>query len=308
MAPYLTIGPAAEDPALTVDAVIAGWESYLANISLAGPFGNGSPNYVAGFAATCSFWGISCRCYESGPDTAQGINSGPPLWAKANASADPRVGPIVTDFLQLWASHGAQMSEANYFTAGAGPLDDQYGIYDILQRMDFMNSSKLQGIDEAIEGGPVPINPAIPSLASLPLTLNASYFAGHPNPPTPDGFDHWPAVLNYLVSSPSAQKVSVVVTASSDDKGPITLQLGLGYIGLRSPDVRNVTCTLSGPWGNSTACGQPQVFDVPAGVSTVRVVRPPQNAPWVGALIFSAAGGTLDDEPVIGSGGSSSRQ
>lgn len=133
LAPYMTIGDAVNSPTLTVEQVLAGWRSYQQNISLEGAGGISSVNYVASFSAAASYWGLYATAYESGPDTVEGIDSGPPLWAKANASADPRIEPIVFDYLQSWHAYGPHMGAMNYFTFGAGTLDDQYGIYDVLQ-------------------------------------------------------------------------------------------------------------------------------------------------------------------------------
>lgn len=101
-APYMTIGEAASSSTLTVDEVLAGWRSYQQNISVAGAGGFSGVNYVASLSAAAAYWGLRCQAYEAGPDTVQGIDDGPPLWAKANASADPRITPIVFDYLHAW--------------------------------------------------------------------------------------------------------------------------------------------------------------------------------------------------------------
>ena len=124
-APYATIGDVANSPTLTPQQVLDGWRSYQQNISLAGPYGFGSVNYVAGMAATAGYFGLYFQAYESGPDTVQGLDAGQPLWAKGNASADPRIEPIVFDYLQAWHQYGQIAGPMNYFTLGAGPLDDR---------------------------------------------------------------------------------------------------------------------------------------------------------------------------------------
>lgn len=68
-----------------------------------GPWGLGEPNTVARMAATAAYWGLS------GPDTVQGLDTGAALDAKAKASVDPRLIPIVTDYLTSWHSYGAFM-------------------------------------------------------------------------------------------------------------------------------------------------------------------------------------------------------
>jgi hypothetical protein len=190
-APYMTIGDAAEDPALTVEAVLAGWRSYQQNISLAGPFGWGQENYVAGMASTALYYGLNMQAYESGPDTAQGLNSYPALWAKGNASADPRIEAIIVDYLTAWHAYGPAMGPQNYFTLGAGPLDDKYGIYSVLQDMGVQSTPKLSAIDTAL-ATPVGVSPLIPT---IPTILNASLFVGHKTPASPNGFNGWPGTL-----------------------------------------------------------------------------------------------------------------
>ena len=282
LAPYITIGDAAEnDPDLTVDEVIEGWQSYAANISIAGPYDVGGPNYLASFAATCTYYGIYCQAYESGPDTVQGIDAGGPLYAKANASIDPRITPIITNYIRDWHSYGQQMYPMNYFTAGAGPLQDKYGIYSILYNMNIMDSPKLDGINYAIFNGSVPISSKIPT---IPVNLNASYFTGHPYPPTCDGFDHWPAMLNYLVQSNEIQNISITVTAASEYPGNVTLQVSISN---EIPDIRNITCISSGNWYNYTNCFPAQTFMIGEGVSTIRVVRPSQYPPWIGEILIN---------------------
>lgn len=280
LAPYITIGDAGNDPNLTVDEVIAGWTSYANNISINGPYDVGGPNYIAGFSATCSFWGIYCTAYESGPDTVQGLDTGQALYAKANASVDPRLTPIITNYIRNWHSLGGQMKGMNYFTAGAGPLQDKYGIYTILYNMEKMESPKLDGINYAVYNGTVPVSSVIPT---VPVRLNASYFTGHPYPPTCDGFDRWPSILNYLLQAPSTMNISITVTTASEYPGNVTLQVGIGGI---LPNVQNITCFSSGNWYNYTICEpMDQIFTIPEGVSTVRVVRPAAYPPWIGEII-----------------------
>jgi hypothetical protein len=153
-------------------------------------------------AAEASFNGLYFQAYESGPDTVQGIDAGPPLWAKANASADPRLTPILFDYLQAWHSYGPFMGPQNYFTFGAGELQDPYGIYDVLYNMAVPTSVKLTAIDSA-RATPTTVSPSIPVLrAPTGLVLNASFFVGHPIPVSPNGFSGWPTLLYYFVNAP----------------------------------------------------------------------------------------------------------
>lgn len=277
-APYMTIGDVASSPALTADEVLAGWRSYQQNISLAGA-GFGRGNYVAALSAAGAYWGLAVQAYEAGPDTAQGLNAGGPLFAKGNASADPRISPIIFDYLQSWHELGAHMGPMNYFTFGAGPLDDKYGIYAVLQDMSKMDTPKLAAIDAA-RATPVALSPLIPA---VPSVLNASFFVGHPEPATPDGFSGWPAACDYMVFSAAPQRLAVTLTVGTDDAGTQNLTVGLGGA---ARNVQTVFCASSGNWATYVPCNATAPFDVPAGVSVFRVTRGRQ---WLGEVRIAAA-------------------
>lgn len=273
----MTIGDVANSPNLTSDEVLAGWRSYQQNISLAGA-GFGRDNYVASLSAAALYWGLACHAYESGPDTAQGLNEGAPLWAKGNASADVRIQPIIVDYFQSWASLGPHMGPLNYYTFGAGPLDDRYGIYSVLQDMAAFTTPKLAAIDAA-RSTPVAISPLIPR---VPGTLNASLFVGHPVPPTPDGFSGWPDAVDYLVYSAAPQRLTVTVTVGTDDVGLQNLTVALGGA---TRNTQIVFCPSSGDWSKYSPCNATTPFDVPEGVAVFRVQR---GRLWVGELVFDA--------------------
>jgi len=279
-APYMTIGPAASSPALTVDEVLAGWRSFQQNVSVAGAGGFSRVNFVASLSAAAAYWGLRCQAYESGPDTVQGIDDGPPLWAKANASGDPRIAPIVFDYLQAWHLLGEHMGPQNYFTFGAGPLQDRYGIYSILQDMARMDTPKLAAVDRA-RATPVAVTPLIPA---VPATLNASFFVGHPVPPQPNGFQGWCVdACDYFVRAAAPLRVTVTLTAGSDDAAAANLTIALGG---PTRKIQTVACPSSGNWARYVPCAPSQPFDLPAGVSVFRVGR---GRPWLGELLIAEA-------------------
>ena len=278
-APYMTIGDAAASPALTVDAVLAGWRSYQQNISVDGAGGFSEVNYVASFAAAALYWGLSAQAYEAGPDTVEGIDDGPALWAKANASADPRIEPIVFDYLQSWHALGPQMGPQNYFAFGAGPLDNRYGIYTVLQDMAVMSSPKLAAIDRA-RATAVPLSPAIPA---IPATLNASYFVGHRVPASPNGFSGWPDSLDYIVRADAPLRVVVTLSAGCDDPDAKNMTIGLGGA---ARNIQTVSCPSSGDWATYRNCTPSAPFHVPSGVAVFRVVK---GRPWLGSVDIAVA-------------------
>ena len=284
VAPYFNPGDVAASPALTVDEVIAGWASSVANYSLDGPFGVGRGNDIAAAAETAAFWGVGLQFYEGGSDTVGGIDSGPPLWAKANASADPRLEGITLKYLTGLAAYGPVVEPLNWYTAGAGPLDDQYGIYSVTTDILNLDTPKLRGIDAA-RASTVPVSALIPSLDALPLVLNASFFVGHPIPPSPNGFFGWPPAPGYMLHASAPVSVRVTVTAGTDDTGVLPLNVTLGGA---APLLQTVSCKGSGNYQNYTACGETQPFAVPAGISVFRIGRP-GNGLWLGTITFEAA-------------------
>lgn len=278
-APYMTIGDAANSPSLTADEVLAGWRSYQQNISVAGTGGFSNLNYVASLSAAAAYWGLRAQAYEAGPDTAQGLNDGPPLWAKANASADPRITQIVFDYLQSWHLLGDHMGPQNYYTFGAGPLQDRYGIYTIVQDMSKPSTPKLVAIDQARATRVV----ATALIPTIPATLNASFFVGHRVPAQPNGFVGWCDNCDFFVQTPTPLRVVVTLTTGSDDTATANLTVGLSG---PTRNVQTVACPPSGDWAKYVPCAPSQPFDVPAGVSVFRVGR---GRPWLGSVIIDAA-------------------
>ena len=125
-----TRGGAHLSPCPRVDRT--GWSDWVGNMTIGGRFGLSMYNIVGGAAATASYWGLGMQAYEAGPDTVEGIDTGAPLAAKAAASIDPRISPIIASFFLAWGQYGTVAEPMNYYTAGAGPLMNPYGIYSIL--------------------------------------------------------------------------------------------------------------------------------------------------------------------------------
>ena len=149
--------------------------------------------------------------------------------------------------------------------------------------MGNQDSPKLRGIDAA-RATAVPVNEAIPSLDALPLTLNASFFVGHPQPAQPNGFFGWPPAPSYMVRSASPVRVALTVTAGADDPSVVPLVVSLGGA---VPVSMTVFCRGSGDYTKYAACEATGGFDVPAGVSVFRLLRP-GNGLWLGEVTFSA--------------------
>lgn len=101
--------------------------------------------------------------------------------ARANASIDARLTPIIEDYLRNWAAWGPHVGPLNYFVAGATPLLDKYGVYGLLYDMTVPATAKSRAVDA------VRLAPRPPPAAELPVLpcpfLNATDYAGHPLPP-----------------------------------------------------------------------------------------------------------------------------
>ena len=78
-------------------------------------------------------------------------------------------------------------------------------------------------------------------------------------------------------------RVTVTLTAGSDDAAAANLTVGLGG---PTRNVQTVACPSSGNWAKYVPCAPSQPFDVPAGVSVFRIGR---GRPWLGQVIIAAA-------------------
>ena len=140
-------------------------------------------------------------------------------------------------------------------------------------------SPKLAAIDRA-RAAAVAVSARIPA---IPAALNASYFVGHREPASPDGFVGWPDPVYYLVQAPAPMRVVVTLTAGSDDAAPANMTIGLGGA---ARNEQTVACPSSHNWATYVDCAPSAPFDVPAGVAVFRVVR---GRPWLGEVKIAAA-------------------
>jgi hypothetical protein len=282
IAPYFNIGPATNNPKLTVDEVVAGWTETVANQTLSGPSGLGGTNFVAEVAATCGYWGLSCHGYEGGPDTVGGNTSdcaSCPLAAKANASVDRRIGPIITHYLQDWYSYGEMMGPLNHYSASASSQMDQYGIYSLTWDMAVQTTPKITGIDAARATTPATSN----KIPVLPLVgFNASYFTGHTIPVktgwTGAPFFGTPHKMRWLVRAPTAGKYLITAYTGNDGSGNVT---GHVSVGGAVPQQQTFECPKSGAWTRLAKCGSSAPFAFAEGVNVIQILN---EVGWIGQL------------------------
>lgn len=86
-----------------------------------------------------------------------------------------------------------------------------------------------------------------------------------------------------MVQTAAPVRVTVTLTAGSDDTGDSIVSLGLGGM---SRNEQNITCPSSGNWANYTSCSTSTPLDIPAGVSVLRLIR---GRPWLGTLDIALA-------------------
>ncbi len=100
-------------------------------------------NGLLQYAAISNYYGLQFVSYEGGPDTFGPHN----IEAKKIASESPQIKTICEDFLEKWFAFGPSCL-FNWFTAGAGNWDTQYGTWSLTE--NFENSFKLQAIDSVL--------------------------------------------------------------------------------------------------------------------------------------------------------------
>jgi hypothetical protein len=86
-----------------------------------------------------------------------------------------------------------------------------------------------------------------------------------------------------MVQTAAPVRVTVTLTAGSEDSGSSIVTLGLGGV---TRNEQNITCPSSGNWGNYTPCATSTPLDIPAGVSVLRVIK---GRPWLGTVDIALA-------------------
>lgn len=252
-APYFDPGPVDESPALTADQVLQGWQDSVANLSIAR--GLGGPNYLAKYSALAAYYGLSFQAYEGGPDTVEGIDQGGPLYAKANASVDPRITPICVEYLKVWSEYGQMMGPLNWFAIGAADTLDQYGIYAVLWSMAVPHTPKVAAIDATrVQALP----PPSPSLPRLPVAqYNASLYAGHPVPARPIWFPGENATFFYFFVNehpPSTTPVTITIYAALESTTPAPVEVSLAAKEGPAVATLTTTCSPTKDWTTAGPC------------------------------------------------------
>jgi hypothetical protein len=266
VAPYFNLGPANVNQSITVDGVLAALAENAHNQSAAAGLSEDTPNAL--HAALCGYFGLQLRAYEGGPDTScpgpTSNCSDVSLRARAAASIDDRLTPIIEGYLNDWAAWGVT-GPLSFFVAGATPLLDKYGVYGILYDMQVPSTPKSRAVD-AVRALPRP--PPAAQLPAPPLAFyNATLYAGYPLPMRDPYLRYLSAneTFYYLVRSARAGGAAgppaglrVTVLAQSTEALPLEVALGPG-----SAVTVTTTASASGAWANCTPAEFPGAL--PAG-------------------------------------------
>jgi len=217
--------------------------------------GVGNNNWLATHAYFSKWYGLQMRGCEAGPDTF-GPNG---IQAKSNATLDPRMKSLVITYLNNWYSYGFE--PLNWFVAGADSYDTQYGTWALTEDMANFQVPKIEGID-AIRASPPP---ALAVGLSLPGTVNATNFVGHPVPIV-DPYLRYIGINStyyYLVIAPSARSYQITIYTS----GSPSAMLGV-TINNQPESIINTPDT--GSWENFKPC--PTVsFKFDSGLNVIRL-------------------------------------
>jgi hypothetical protein len=92
-----------------------------------------------------------------------------------------------------------------------------------------------------------------------------------------------PPASYYMVQTAAPVRVTVTLTAGSDDTGDSIIALGLGG---EARVEQNITCPSSGNWATYVPCATSTPLDIPAGVTVLRVIK---GRPWLGTVDIALA-------------------
>lgn len=197
-APYFGMDAADQNPALTVDQVIAALD--------AGARETPVTTFYEPQAALAKWYGLQFVAYEAGVDTF-GPNN---VAAKRAASHDPRMQAICERYLRDWYGHGFGLM--NWYVGGATSWNTPFGSWGLTEDMADQSTPKIKAIDKVIGDGPQPLTAGW----RAPCQIDARKFVGAP--PDWETRDPYLRALgpgefrDYLIAAPKAGKYAMSVT------------------------------------------------------------------------------------------------
>ncbi len=200
--------------AFTTDGTVASTQDVLnaLNADVNNMF-DADDNWVDAWQARATYYGMKMICYEGGPDTFGPEN----IASKRNAQFDPQMKTITQSYLNKWYAYNKGEGLFNWFTAGAGDYNSQYGTWSVTENWE--NSQKLQGLD-AMLAAPAP---ALTAGRSIPNDVEAEKYAGYFVADAASGYYQQPgwddSPKEYLLNVSTAGYYSIFAKTATFDAG-----------------------------------------------------------------------------------------
>ncbi len=160
VAPYFNLNGQDSNPNLSADQVLAALSASIDNYQ--------NSTVLQDTVTVATYYGLKMAAYEGGPDTF-GPNN---IAAKKAATLDPRMKDLVERYLKVWYSKGGH--QFNWFTAGAGIFDTQYGTWSLTNDLSDLTQPKELGYN-AVRTSPLP---EVTAGTALPAEVDAREYLG----------------------------------------------------------------------------------------------------------------------------------
>jgi len=203
-APYFNLGGHDKDT-LTVDQVLEYLNDNVQSLK--------NSSSVQAHATMARFYDVKYFAYEGGVDTF-GPNN---IKVKKDAELDPRFKQICIDYLNIWFGWGFE--NFNWFVAGAGSWDGQYGTWPLTYDPRILDTTKIQAINYVLSQPNPPLVAGFP----VPGEVDARLFSGCRNCKQNPYLEYLGvnSTFDYLVRSEEAGQVSVSVSFATTEQNAL---------------------------------------------------------------------------------------
>jgi len=195
--------------------------------------------------------------YEGGVDTF-GPNN---IQSKKNAELDPRFKQICINYLNIWFGWGFQ--NFNWFVAGAGSWDGQYGTWPLAYDPRILDTTKIQAIEYILSKPAPPLAVGFP----VPGAVDARMYSGCRNCKQNPYLEYLAlnSTFDYLVRSETASQFSLSVSfATTEGNASLGIWANGEFIG-------NIVAPQTGSWSNF-AYSKPVKVSFTEGLNVVRII------------------------------------
>ena len=227
-----------------------------------------------------TYYGLKLCAYEGGPDTF-GPNN---IAAKKAASLDPRMGDLVTRYLNIWYAKGGE--QFNWFVLGASNFDTPYGTWALTDNLRELRQPKELAYDAAR----IAPRAVLSTGSALPSEIDARDFSGA-NEPLANPFIRYigsGSKFDYLVRVAQPGKYLLRVSISADKPGTkldiLVNNSPLQTIAVPTHDANTPEDTFL-----DTA---PITLLLPAGLSVIRLHVPTERPYNINSLKVTRSDGT----------------